>query len=133
MSTGAGGLTFHEMAPLVNTVPEVQLSSSGLLHQLVALADPGRDKWTAMVDFGDGGGPQSVDVRGGKQHLLHHRYKQPAAYPVKVVGTDDDGGVGTSSFRVRLADRLEPSLVEAFYAWFDGHQQQNKPRRLGER
>ena len=133
MSTGAGGLTFHEMSPLVNTVPEVQLSSSGLLHQLVAITDPGWDKWTAMVDFGDSGGPQSVDVQVGQQLLLHHRYQQPGTYLVKVVVTDDDGSVGTSSFRVRLADRLEPSLVEAFYAWFDGHQQQNKPRRLGER
>ncbi len=121
--------TVRNVAPVVNAVPDVQLAPSGLLHQLVTFTDPGRDKWTATVDFGDGGGPQPVDVLGGKQLLLHHRYQQPGTYLVRVTVTDDDDGVGRTSFRVRLAGQLEPSRVDAFYGWFDDYQQENKPRR----
>lgn len=121
--------TVRNVAPVVHAFPEVQLRSSGLLHQLVSFTDPGRDKWTATVDFGDGGGPQPVDVKGVKQLLLHHRYQQPGTYLVRVAVLDDDGGVGRTSFRVRWVDRLDPSRADAFYAWFDDYQQQNKPRR----
>ena len=59
---------------------------------------------------------------------LTHRY-QPGMYLVRVAVTD--GGVGTTSFRVRLPDRLEPSLVDAFFEWLDGYEHKNKPRLPG--
>ena len=123
--------TVRNVAPVVTAVPDVQLHASGLLHELVSFTDPGRDKWTATVDFGDGTGPQPVNVQGGKQLLLHHRYQQPGTYLVKVVVTDDDGGVGKTSFRVRWDDRLNPSRVDAFFEWLDDYEQKNKPRRNG--
>ncbi len=124
MSPGAGVLTVSNVAPVVNTVSEVTLPTSGLLHQLVSFTELGRDKWT---DFGDGGGPQTVEVQVGKQILLYHRYQQPGTDRL----TGDDGGDDTTSFRVRLADRLEPSLVDAFFECLDDSEHENKPRRPG--
>ena len=77
------------------------MPKSGILRRLVTFADPGRDTWIATIDFGHGSAPQVFDVRGESRLLLKHRYAQPGVHTVTIAITDDDGGIGTSSFQVR--------------------------------
>ena len=65
----------------------------------IRLTDDGRDTWTAAVDYGDGDGPQPLELHGS-YFLLRHRYRQPGTYTVTVAIADDEGGVGTHSFTV---------------------------------
>ena len=85
-----------------------------MLCRLVTFADRGKDPWRATVDFGDGSAPKTIEVHGGRQFLLRHRCAQPGSYTVTVTVRDDDGGVGMASFEARLAERAQPSPLDAF-------------------
>jgi predicted outer membrane repeat protein len=71
--------------------------------------DPGADDWIATVDYGAGGGAQPLAVNPDKSFELDHQYSTPGMFPVTVSVTDDDGGVGTDTVIVAVAEA--PSLV----------------------
>lgn len=106
----------RNVAPDVNTISAIQLPTGGVLTQLVTFTDPGRDRWTITVDFGDGSDPQTYVVHGRSQFLLQHRYTQPDAYLVKVTVTDDDGGVDTATFEVHAFARPTTAAFDAFFS-----------------
>ncbi|MCA9166069.1 MAG: autotransporter-associated beta strand repeat-containing protein [Planctomycetales bacterium] len=114
------------VAPIVAAIAPIQLPPSGVLQQRVLFTDPGRDRWAATVDYGDGSPAQLLEVQSGRQLMLHHQFQQPGSYIVTISVADDDGGVGTSSLQVDWEKAINPSLVDEFFA---GHDDQRKLRR----
>lgn len=92
---------------VVNAVPSISLGNSASLPQnslftrVGSFSDPGADSWTALVDYGDGGGPQPL-VLTGNNFSLQHTYLLPGEYTLTVTVTDDDNGVGSASITVQV-------------------------------
>src|SRR6185436_1252440 len=51
--------------------------------------DPGADFWNATVNYGDGGGVQTLGLIG-KSFALTHTYADNGSYPITVTVRDDD-------------------------------------------
>ncbi|WP_163992383.1 PKD domain-containing protein [Pyxidicoccus caerfyrddinensis] len=66
------------------------------------VSDPGsQDSLTATVDFGDGTGPQPLQLTG--QYLtLGHEFANNGTFTVTLTVMDDNGGVGTATSRVSI-------------------------------
>lgn len=77
-------------------------ASAGPRPRLTALTDPGADSWVALVDYGDGNGPQPLKINPSGKFQLQHKYLAPGTYRVTVTILDDDGGIGTDSFLVTI-------------------------------
>jgi hypothetical protein len=92
----------NDVAPAVNVGGDVKAKKNGKLKRNVAFTDPGRDSWTATVDYGDGSGVQPLEVGRNKRLKLRHRYAVPGDYQVTVRVTDDDGLSGEGSFTVTV-------------------------------
>jgi autotransporter-associated beta strand protein len=97
-------VSVKNVAPVVDAGGDATLHG-GTLNRQVTFTDPGRDTWTATVDFGDGSPPQVFDLRDSTRFQLRHRFGQPGTYRVTVTVFDDDGGVGAETFRVIVPSR----------------------------
>ena len=58
---------------------------------------------TATVDYGDGGGAVPLTL-SGQTFTLSHTYSATGTYPVTVTVDDGEGGVGTDTMQVTVAD-----------------------------
>jgi len=54
-----------------------------------------------MVDYGDGSGPQPLELNN-KEFTLHHKYQKAGTYHVVISVTDDNGAVGTAAFDITV-------------------------------
>jgi hypothetical protein len=86
-------ITVNNVAPHV-AVRSFRSTLTDLYFALGTFADPGRDRLTATVDYGDGAGAQSL-VLGRGAFWLWHRFRTPGDYTVRVDVRDEDGGVTT--------------------------------------
>lgn len=71
-----------------------------------SFSDPGRDSWQATVDYGDGSGSQPLTLKDDKTFELNHIYRTVGTFTVTVRVEDQDGGVGTASFPVKVKDYI---------------------------
>lgn len=70
------------------TVPEQAAVDEGSLFTASgSFVDPGADTWTATVDYGDGEGPQPLELEGNT-FQLSHVYATPGWYGVTVIIQD---------------------------------------------
>jgi hypothetical protein len=95
-------VTVTEVAPVVHAGGDATLKTGDMLDRTGSFSDPGKDTWTAMVDYGDGAGPQRLTLHG-HQFRLHHKYRHPGTYHVVVSVMDDHGAVGTDDFTVTVS------------------------------
>jgi large repetitive protein len=95
-------VVLQNVAPTVSVGPPATLRVGQTLTRIGSLTDPGADRWTATVDFGDGSGSQPLLVGANKQFQLKHRYRRAGKFRVTMTVRDGDGGVGTSSFHVTV-------------------------------
>jgi autotransporter-associated beta strand protein len=111
----------HNVDPTVNAGGDALLAPGGALNRNGSFADPGADTWTAIVDYGDGNGPQPLKLLPGGRFHLQHRYAQPGTYLVTVTVTDDDGGVGAAAFTVEAPARKghDPLTTDIVFALFE--------------
>jgi autotransporter-associated beta strand protein len=93
----------NNVAPTVDAGGDEHLSKGRVLKRVGSFSDPGADTWTATVDYGDGSGPHKLKLGPDKKFHLHHKFRDAGTYRVTVTVLDDDGGVGTASFRVIVA------------------------------
>ncbi|HEX8342750.1 MAG TPA: hypothetical protein VF624_17740, partial [Tepidisphaeraceae bacterium] len=134
VTQGQIGVTVNNVAPVIADIADVVLAwdgSGATLGSSGAFADPGADTFTGEVDFGSGFVPLALGL--GKTFSLSNRFTTPGLYAVTVKITDDDNGVGTKSFNVRVLppkpavsnivvnDGLNPqrSMVRSLQVTFD--------------
>lgn len=95
-----------------NVNPTVQASGPALVQVGTAFVgdgsfkDPGLDKWQATVDYGDGSDPQPLTLNYQKTFTLNHIYLKTGSFTVTVRVEDQDGGIGSTSFPVKVKDYL---------------------------
>jgi PKD domain/Calx-beta domain len=92
------------VAPVVDAGDDGSANPGGVLNRTGSFTDPDADTWTATVDYGDGSGPQVLQLERDKKFHLHHKYRAPGTYVVTVTVVDDDGGVGIGQFVVSVED-----------------------------
>lgn len=97
---------------VLNVAPSVEVHGMPLVQQGIAFSgagsfsDPGQDSWQASVDYGDGSGPQALSLNADKTFELNHIYQQTGTFTITVRVEDEDGGVGTAFFPVKVKDYL---------------------------
>jgi hypothetical protein len=101
--------------PPVVVAPDDQTSDEGEDTQfdLGSFGDPGPDgPWMVDVDWGDGSAHTTYTADGtGELADREHVYADgPATHTVKVQVTDKDGGIGTTTFDVKVAN-VAPTVV----------------------
>ncbi len=93
-----------------NVAPSVAAQGASLAQRGIvfsgagSFSDPGRDLWQGTADYGDGSGPQALALNADKTFSLNHVYMQTGNFIVTVRVEDQDGGVGTASFPVKVKD-----------------------------
>jgi hypothetical protein len=105
IGTGTMRVTVRDILPKVSAGRDATLTLSGgaaTLSRAGSFIDPSPDTWTATVNYGDGGGVQTLTLNPNKTFNLGHVYTKKGTYRVIVKVTDDDGTVGTATFTVRV-------------------------------
>ena len=91
-------VTILNVAPVVSAFGGATLLVSESYSATGSFTDPGADRWTGTVSYGDAGWqPLS---RSDKAFQLEHQYTTAGSYSVTVSVSDQDGGVGTRSASV---------------------------------
>jgi autotransporter-associated beta strand protein len=104
-----GDFNFHQFtitvhAPPVVTLPvsELQVAVGDVMVVSGSFSEPGVNFWAAAVDYGDGSGPQQLQLNDDMTFTLSNVYTQPGQYQVFVAVFDPDGGVGTATLLVNV-------------------------------
>ena len=82
-----------------------------------SFTDPGADTWTATVDYGDGAGPQPLEL-SGQTFTLSHAYANDGQYDVTVRVADGVTTGGDATFGVTV-DNVAPALTLGTVASID--------------
>jgi PKD repeat protein len=103
-SRATSQLTISEYHATVS-LPAHADAPGGVLSVGGSVVDPSTDTEFAMVDYGDGAGPQQLAVNG-RQFQLQHQYQQPSgsptSYTVKITFRDEDGPGPTVTLGVSI-------------------------------
>lgn len=79
-----------------NVAPQLHWEVKRQRNNLVVLSgwvsEPGRDRLTLSVDYGDGSGTHQRRVGRNGNFTLRHRFDRPGTYQITVIVTDEDGG-----------------------------------------
>jgi hypothetical protein len=113
-----GGVGTQELAVTVRNVPpaiaalaDAVVDEGETFRQTVTFADPGADRWTARVDYGDGSPVQTLSLGTLRSFTLNHAYADPGSYVVSFTAMDDDGGTGQESLTVTVRN-LPPTIAQ---------------------
>jgi hypothetical protein len=104
-----GGNSGNLSLLVANANPRVSSGGDATLRVGQALSRGGtftdsslRDVHTATVDYGDETGPQVLSLNADGTFTMDHTYLRAGMYLVAVTITDDDGGIGRSTFLVTV-------------------------------
>jgi hypothetical protein len=105
------------VAPVIAAIPDMLIAEGGAIDHGGSFSDanPG-DSWTATAEYGDGSGPQPLDLAAeggepGTAFALHHTYGESGEYEATVQVVDQGGRIGTARFSVTVLNL--PPAVEA--------------------
>jgi len=94
--------TYVNMRPVVTVGPSQILSEGQMVTVDGSFVDDDLgDSWTVTVNYGDGGGPQLLDLYGNT-FSLSHRYTDNGSYRVVVAVTDRHDASGIGMFRATV-------------------------------
>jgi ELWxxDGT repeat protein/VCBS repeat-containing protein len=89
--------------PALPSRPGALISEGAQFFALGFFVDPDSgDSWTATVDYGDGTGPQPLNLAVNKRFQLSHTYTDDGVYPVTVEVVDSGGLTGRQAFQVHV-------------------------------
>lgn len=120
--TDAGGLTqmktFTIQVTNLNEAPTVLLGADEAANEGASFsaagvfADPDSpDAWSAVVDYGDGSGWQSLSLLADRTFQLSHAYADNGLYTVTVVVTDSGALLGSDALTVMVANVAPQNLA----------------------
>ncbi len=98
-------VTIRNVAPSVAAGADRTITEGGALSLSVPVTDPGSDALTARIDWGQGGGLEPATIAAGRV-TGSHVYADEGSFAVTVRVADDDGGVGTDSIQLAVANAL---------------------------
>ncbi len=99
-ATASATVQIANVRPTVLAFAGASLLQGERYGAAVSFTDPGADRWTGAVDYGDGSGAQPL-VLSGRSAVLAHTYAAPGTYVVRVnVRDDDDATPGTATATV---------------------------------
>ena len=102
-------VTILNVIPVVAAGADVTLNEGDQLNRSGSFTDPGADPWSATVNYGDGGGVQTLAL-SGKTFTLLHTYVDNVPSPVNVtVAVTDDDATG-SDVAVITVNNVDPSV-----------------------
>ena len=96
-------ITIRNVPPSVAGGPDRALVEGGTLSLSLPITEPGSDALTGTVDWGQGAGPEPAAIAAGNL-TGSHVYAENGTFNVTVRVADDDGGVGTDSLQVTVAN-----------------------------
>ncbi len=109
VGTGSATVTVNNVAPTVTAASDVTVIDENDVVTLSGeITDPGtQDTFTLSIDWGDGSTIETFNYAAGTtSYTVKHQYldDNPSSddYPISVIVTDDDGGVGTGSTTVTV-------------------------------
>lgn len=88
--SGAGSYNFGELKVVVEAGNDATINEGGAFTSSGSFADPGSHTWTAMVDYGDGSGVQTLALSPDKTFALSRVYADNGVYTVTVTVTESD-------------------------------------------
>src|SRR5204863_150783 len=97
-------------APKLASIPDGAAKEGSAFTAAGSFTDPDPQSWSALVDYGERGGPQPLQLAGDKTFLLSHAYDDNGTFAVTVVVTDSAGASATRTFEVAVAN-VAPSGV----------------------
>ncbi len=93
------------VAPSVSAGGDAGISEGAAFSRTGSFTDPGAaDTHTATVDYGDGTGVAPLAVTAARTFSLSHVYADDGTYNVDVCVTDDDGGTGCDTAKVKVGN-----------------------------
>jgi hypothetical protein len=95
-------VTVNNVPPTVNSGLNATVNEGGTFTSTGLFADPGKDTWTATVDYGDGSGVQNLTLNADKTFNLSHIYADEGSYTVTVVVTEGSGASGSGTLLVTV-------------------------------
>lgn len=105
------GITVPNVAPVVSAGIDATITEGDTFTRSGSFTDADGVSWTATVDYGEGGGAQSLSL-AGTNFSLSHQYNTPGVYTVTVVVTDDDTDSGSDSVLLTVNEQPGPSPAE---------------------
>ncbi len=87
-------IAVHNLPPVITLHEELAALRGEVFEYQGTFIDPGQDAWAAIVDFGDGTGPQPA-VAVSRTFALQHSYANEGVYSITLTVDDGDGGAHT--------------------------------------
>jgi parallel beta-helix repeat protein len=98
-------ITATNVLPVVSAGTEASLNEGAVCSRAGFFADRNpAATYTATVDYGDGSGVHALALAANKTFALSHVYGTSGTFPVVVTVSDAQGGSGTCSFRLTVAN-----------------------------
>lgn len=106
LATGGPG---QLLVPVVEVGADVTIREGSVFVRSGAFQDPDSRSWSATVDYGDGGGPQTLIPFLNKTFELRHTYADNGIFTVTVTVTGDSQLPQSDSLQVTV-ENVAPSL-----------------------
>lgn len=107
VTTTTAIVTVNNVAPVVDAGGDATVDEGSTFSRSGSFTDPGADTWTATVNYGDGGGDESLTLTG-KNFALSNLYADNGTYTVTVT-VDDGDATDTDTFTVTV-DNVDPEV-----------------------
>jgi hypothetical protein len=96
-------------APIVELKSELSVKEGNTFTASGSFSDTDSRDWSATVDYGDGAGPQPLDLSASKTFKLHSIYGDNGDYTAVVRVKDDSGAVGEAVLKIHVKN-LSPQM-----------------------
>jgi hypothetical protein len=112
--TTTSTVNVRNVAPSLNSVPNLSGAAGATLSATASFTDPGADSWTAAIDWNTASTVDAIETQTLSGHVvnLSHAYAASGSYNASVTVTDDDGGSSTRNFQVNVTN--EPVTFPPF-------------------
>jgi DNA/RNA endonuclease G (NUC1)/uncharacterized protein YjdB len=101
--TVSATVAIANVAPTVAAIAPATVAEGSTYAATGTFSDPGLDSWSAVVDYGDNSGPQTI-AAGAGAFTLGHVYADNGTYTVTVTVKDNDGGSGSATGTVTVTN-----------------------------